>query len=102
MGGSQPEQTISITKGDQGEKFILSIFPNPSSSSVQVTMNESLAENTKRIRVYDLAGKVVLEKQGDTASQIIDFSNHPNGVYLISCINDKGKHIASDQVIIRH
>ena len=59
----------------------LVVFPNPTTSDVNVFMNESDLES--EINVYDLNGKQVLSKAVEGAVTALPASTLPNGLYIV-------------------
>lgn len=79
----------------------LKIFPNPTSTNLNVSFNLPQADDIG-ITLYDLQGKVVLEKKlGVTAEgkhqQILDISALTNGVYV--CRISGGNNSVTKQII---
>lgn len=60
----------------------LVVFPNPTTSDVNVFMNESDLES--EINVYDLNGKQVLSKAVEGAVTALPASTLPNGMYIVN------------------
>lgn len=71
-----------------------SIFPNPTSSEIQILFGEVIDKNYT-IRVFDSVGELVqydiLLK--DTFGIILDFSSFAKGVYTIQIQKPEGKNI---------
>ena len=64
----------------------LSVFPNPTSTNLNVSFNLPKADEMS-IALYDLQGKVVLEKKLGTKAmgkyqELLNISALPNGVYV--------------------
>lgn len=64
--------------------FNLNLFPNPTSGLIY------LPENALQIRVLDLNGRLILEKQGAGISEI-DVSSLPNGLFLLEISENGGR-----------
>ncbi|MBK8042631.1 MAG: T9SS type A sorting domain-containing protein [Haliscomenobacter sp.] len=61
------------------------VFPNPSSGLV------FLPEFTHRCRVFDVYGRLLLEKSGDRVSEL-DISSIPVGLYFLEMYTKAGRH----------
>ncbi|MEL7002469.1 MAG: T9SS type A sorting domain-containing protein, partial [Bacteroidota bacterium] len=73
---------VTIT-GVEDFDIDLKLFPNPTSTSFQITSPESIS-----YKVIDFNGSTIIE--GNSLNPNIDLSNRPNGVYFIS-IEYQGK-----------
>jgi hypothetical protein len=78
---------------------VFSVFPNPTSSSVQVAFDGRVAAY---YTVSDLAGKVIL-RRANTASTInIDLTQYPSGTYILELYEEDGSRLGQSQRIQRH
>lgn len=64
------------------------IFPNPSSGEFNVNLKN---ENAFQYSVYDISGKLILEKSTFNSSAVIDLSNFESGIYSIQVTTERGK-----------
>jgi hypothetical protein len=76
-----------------------SVFPNPSSSTVNfVTENVE----AKQIVVFDVTGKLV-EKQNLTDGKLkLDVSNYTTGLYMYSVIGNANQTLKSGKITVSH
>lgn len=65
--------------------FLMS--PNPSYNSVQFSMEGM--ENTKQISIYDMSGRLMLQKEVNAVSGNLDISNFSAGVYIVKVRDEK-------------
>lgn len=72
-----------------------SIFPNPASSSVKLNLPEGVAP--ERVRVFNLAGQLVISKTYDSST--IDVSNLSVGIYLFQ-LTFKNKPASTQKLVI--
>lgn len=79
--GQQPEMATNNTVAD-----LVSVYPTRTKDVVNVL----IPNGAKSIAVYDISGKNVLSSAAKKY-QTIDFSNLPNGVYLINIETEKEK-----------
>ncbi|MBN2682223.1 MAG: T9SS type A sorting domain-containing protein [Bacteroidales bacterium] len=73
---SIPEQKLSQTI----------VYPNPSRDIVYI----NLPEFTRKIEVYDINGKKLLQQTPERQVAEIDINSLPNGIYLVKIYSSKG------------
>ncbi len=66
-----------------------SIFPNPASNSVTITIEETMLSSTATIT--DITGRKVAAAQLQTLNYKLETANFANGVYFISIENERGR-----------
>jgi len=66
---------------------VISVFPNPVSDVLYIE-NQDSNNATKKITIYDLLGKRILNKK--TTNNQLDVSHLISGVYLVEITTDKG------------
>ncbi len=84
--------TITENKND----FNLILFPNPTSSQINLLFDE--IEN-KTIQLIDLIGNVVLTKQNKSNNIQLDLSTYPKGIYFVKVTSQKGR--TTQKIIIQ-
>ena len=67
--------------GDNNQKILPSIYPNPSTG--QFILNNTSTNSNYEIEIYDVLGKHILNQNIIGEKQLIDLSNQTNGVYFI-------------------
>ncbi len=84
--------TIAV---DEKEASAISVYPNPAD-------NYTIIENRKdsELRIYNVAGQVVLETKIKTNHETIDVSNLKSGTYILN-FKDKNKTISKKLNIVR-
>ena len=86
---SNREFTLSFGAGMVNSDEILtneiSIFPNPTTGIINLTINESPVN----ITIFDITGKIVKHLTLNSNYSTIDISNQPNGIYIIEVSNDE-------------
>ena len=65
-----------------------SIFPNPTSNSFTLQLNENKAVNLK---IYDIQGRIVFQTEEVEMEQTIDASNWHSGYYIVSLQTENGQ-----------
>jgi hypothetical protein len=63
----------------------VSVFPNPVSDKVTVRINDM--QGLADIRVFDMYGKMLLQKRTAAMNTQLDLSRIPSGVYIIKVMN---------------
>ena len=88
IGHYEYEETALNTQEllDKANAWNLSVFPNPASTNMNVSFNLPKADEMS-ITLYDLQGKVVLEKKLGTKAmgeyqEVLNISALPNGIYV--------------------
>jgi len=88
IGNYEYEETPLNTQEllNKANAWDLSVFPNPTSTNLNVSFNLPKADEMS-IALYDLQGKVVLEKKLGTKAmgkyqEVLNISALPNGVYV--------------------
>jgi len=63
----------------------LEVYPNPATDKVFVNVTKPTD-----IAIYNIAGKVVIQKRVNSSRESINLSNLPSGLYLIRSLNNAG------------
>ncbi len=75
----------------------VSVYPNPSNGSFQVAMGYFEGEKTQ-VNVFDVEGRVVLQRTFENTPHDFQFSGLPQGYYLLRI--DDGKRAESLPVCV--
>ena len=79
------DETINLVKIARG----FSIYPNPSSSTIDIKMKDS---QFKKVSITTIDGKMVYERNVEpTDTTQIDVSRYANGVYIITITSEDGE-----------
>jgi hypothetical protein len=73
-----------LTKADLG----LEVYPNPASETVNISVGENV--KVKRIRIYEVMGRVVLESRMNENNMKMDVGELLSGVYLVEVVTKDG------------
>ncbi|WP_106794463.1 T9SS type A sorting domain-containing protein [Aquimarina sp. Aq78] len=79
----------SLSRGQsksQTDLFDMNIYPNPSSSGV-FNVNTLGLEGAKKIQVYDISGKYIIEKTLEANQSKLDLSSYSRGLYFVKISN---------------
>ncbi len=84
------------------KKVKLSIYPNPVSQKLLVTLYDEAVNKKVKLSVYSVEGKLLyqIQKPIATKTEIIDISSLPNGQYIVVVSTDK--NVSSTTVIVQH
>ena len=80
---NESNSTLGISTSEIGAS--ISVFPNPSSSTVNVVNNSNIA---LQFTLYNSMGKIVIEKALTSIKSTIDLSANPSGVYFYKLTTD--------------
>ncbi len=64
-------------------KIMVDVWPNPTSQVLNIELQQ---QGTAEVQLYDMAGKLMLQKQTTQLREIIDVSALENGLYLLSVL----------------
>ena len=73
-------ENITLVSLDQANQLEIRLFPNPTSSSVQLTSQSEIQE----IVLFNMMGQQVMRTQPRTPSTILDLHQIPAGTYIVS------------------
>lgn len=90
---SVDESTVGINEANQDLSF--SIFPNPSYGKIQISHHKASAQ----IRIVDLLGNIVLERDAMQNSEALDLSSYKKGLYLVQILD--GNEISTKKMILK-
>lgn len=85
VSSDKKEEPVNLVKVSKS----LTIYPNPSSSSVEFLMKDA---KFNKISVISIEGKKVYENRFENKNTFqLDISNFANGLYIVSVVSDDGK-----------
>ncbi len=82
-------QSLLITALENEEKFSVDVFPNPVTSSLSFRGQSSGSQ----IRIYDVTGRIVLDKLITQETSSVSVVSLEPGVYILEALNQEGKVI---------
>lgn len=97
------KENVTTVGIDDNEKnnLILNVYPNPSTTSIQVTYHTK--EVSTKIKLIDVTGKIILTKniinQGDLNQEFIDVSTISKGIYILAITS--GNNTSTQKLIIQ-
>lgn len=78
-------------------RLTFKLYPNPSDGIYQIYANS----NIKSIKVFDITGKIIIEKLNiNTSQDYIDISEHQEGLYFVRLIDENGN--SSVEKLMKH
>jgi len=90
------EQSLSNTINDFSSK--INVYPNPANSNITISFDSNLSGNTN-YTLYDMQGRVIVEKDATSSMVHLNIDNLTEGVYLLSIKNGNDK--TTKKVIIK-
>ncbi|SDJ97204.1 T9SS type A sorting domain-containing protein [Flavobacterium noncentrifugens] len=69
----------------------VTIYPNPASSQVAIKIPEISTHSNCSVAVYDLNGRVIMQKRLTAESEKIDIAHLKSGVYIFNITSDRAK-----------
>jgi hypothetical protein len=79
--------SVGITKT---AAFSLSVIPNPSTGQFNVVIGNN---DMKSLRVFDVTGRIILERKTAGQNVILDLSGESRGVYILQIETEYGKAV---------
>jgi hypothetical protein len=76
------EYDVKTSMNEVANKSMFSIYPNPSSSSINIDFNERFS----MIRIIDIQGKLILQSR----QKNIDINSLENGIYMVQLETENG------------
>lgn len=80
--------STGITGTKHKQEF--SIIPNPASDRVHII--SSMNDDFFRIKIFDVSGKMLLEKQVDGSETTLSLQNIPPGFYIVTLTSERGRY----------
>lgn len=83
---------------DESQQVQMLLYPNPASTSFMIQAEQSLNQHT--LQLMDLNGRIV-KTQLLGNNQVVDVQTLDNGIYLIQVLNESGKVVYRNKVIVQ-
>jgi hypothetical protein len=90
QGFQQPTLLIATAENENNEFNNFMFYPNPTSDFITLKMDWT-ANGQYNYRVFDLAGKLVIEGKATATQPNISFQGLATGQYTISLLDEKSK-----------
>lgn len=84
---STARMTLNVEEQPQAEEVVFAVYPNPTTSYVQVSSPENL--DNKVITIYDNTGNLVLQNKPEGNESVIDVSRLHRGIYILNFKSDQ-------------
>lgn len=91
---SEPEMTGAETLTD---KYRIKVYPNPVSSVLNVSISGTTSKAT--IKVYDLNGKLVLNRNASAGNTNLNINQFSNGIYVVKVIDTNGNTLHQSKFV---
>jgi hypothetical protein len=102
---SKAATDIDSSTANTAKATALSIFPNPATTQISVSINSTSVQNNTNLVIYDMSGRMALKKTVDlqTGPNLVTLylNNLPNGVYLL-VVQSASSPAQSRQFVINH
>lgn len=85
----------ATTDIDEISNEVVSIYPNPSDGLVNINFDNS---SSRILKIYDVNGKIILDRTIENSQNQLDLSGQPKGVYFISITSD-GKEVSKKLIL---
>jgi bacillolysin len=89
---TKSEEPIDATEIGNEAPTSLTVFPNPTNNTLNVTLNNEAVNGT--VKIYSLAGSLVKSVSMSNGKKQINVSDLPAGVYIISVDDPKEPFVA--------
>jgi hypothetical protein len=89
---------VSSVRQFSGNDLVVSVYPNPASTFIQVSLPKSFAP--QRYSLTDLNGKVIESGNYPATNNILDISRIADGLYLLNLYADE--NVYNKRILIRH
>lgn len=86
---------IKTSTSDQHTESIIKVYLNPTNGQVYIESEELI----EAVKVIDISGKVIINKNIHSNYGQIDLSKLPTGVYFVKNMNSKDQVIATEKVV---
>jgi Secretion system C-terminal sorting domain/Bacterial pre-peptidase C-terminal domain/Fibronectin type III domain len=83
--GTASRNMATATEENANPGFSFNIFPNPAGDQLNVTVKG--VDRNADIKVYNLMGKLIMQRQTNTMLTQLDISKLPAGIYLLNVNN---------------
>jgi hypothetical protein len=84
--------TVSVESTHRSSDLI-SIYPNPASTSIRIHCNDEI--KNMQVNIFNADGKVIMQKQLSTANNEINIEALPGGLYYIQAITNSEIFVTS-------
>ncbi len=91
-------ENITLKVIDIKTNFNITTYPNPTSSFINIKINDYNKENLS-YELYDLLGKVLIKKRITSDFTKINIKDLPNAVYLLKLSNSSNENIKTLKII---
>lgn len=79
----------SLNNGGFNPDDSLSVYPNPTSSVLNITSDNTI----ESIELYDIQGRILEKSFQNSNAVILDISNRQSGIYFLKITSDKGSKV---------
>ena len=81
--------SVTSTEGLSNRLEKIEVYPNPASGQVELSFFKNIPMAGAKIRVFDISGNPVFQKEIKGVQVNLDLSHLPSGIYLVSLQSDR-------------
>ena len=78
--------------------LILTVFPNPVSSSLQLDVKGDVRTNLS-FQIFDINGKLVLNRKLESLPGLINMESYVSGTYLLKVYQEEGEPVKTFKIV---
>jgi hypothetical protein len=95
------QSNLTVTAIDQisAKKLKLKVYPNPVSLELQVEVEKDGASNEFNLSLFDITGKLIIQKKIEKPVETIDMQYNLQGSYLLKVFTASGKLLQTFKVL---
>jgi len=85
--GTESQEVYS----EQIDQSTISVYPNPTKGILKIEITRTSEDNPIHIRLYNMSGKMLINKPNATTFTELNISEQPDGVYILKVFSDNGE-----------
>ncbi len=89
---------ISKVQENVGRDIQMEIYPNPTTGVLKICLPEG---NLSQVQLFDIHGKLLLQKSADHQTIQLETVEFPNGIYILNLFLQDGRQL-SQRIVIAH
>ena len=73
--------------------FKIKTYPNPFNNSITIASDKGLNVIGRHLKIYNVAGKLIISQLIQSQSTTLNVSNLPSGIYILKVENENGNFV---------
>ena len=94
---------VKISLGTPGikqlDKSDINLYPNPNNGTFEIKM-ENATQHYSAVQIFDITGKMLIQKNISDDITYININEHPNGLYFAKIIGKNGNNNSVKKIIL--